>query len=73
MRILDEQYTKTPFYGVPRMTVVLKKLGYPIGPKRVARLMRLIGIQAIYPKKNLSRPEASWIRVLSVLEWSLGV
>jgi putative transposase len=58
MRIIDEQYTKTPFYGVPRMTVVLRKMGYPIGPKRVARLMRLIGTQAIYPKKNLSRPGA---------------
>jgi len=58
MRILDEQYTKTPFYGVPRMTVVLRKMGYPIGPKRVARLMRSIGIQAIYPKQNLSKPNA---------------
>lgn len=56
MRIIDEQYTKTPFYGVPRMTEVLRRGGYPVGRKRVARLMRLMGIQGIRPKKNLSKP-----------------
>jgi len=59
MRIIDEQYTKTPFYGVPRMTHVLRAMGYPIGHKRIERLMRIMGIQAIYPKKNLSRANAS--------------
>ena len=55
MRIIDEQYTRTPFYGVPRMTQVLLRMGYPIGHKRIERLMRLMGLQAIYPKKNLSK------------------
>jgi putative transposase len=58
MRIIDEQYTKTPFYGVPRMTHVLRNMGYPIGHKRIERLMCLMGIQAIYPRKNLSKPNA---------------
>jgi len=52
MRIIDEQYTKTPFYGVPRMTHVLRNMGYPIGHKRIERLMHLMGIQAIYPKQT---------------------
>ena len=57
MRIIDEQYTKTPFYGVPRMTEVIRNIGYPIGHKRIERLMHLIGVQAVYPKKNLSKPD----------------
>ncbi len=56
MQIIDEQYTKTPFYGVPRMTHVLRQRGYRIGHKRIERLMRKMGIQAVFPKKNLSRP-----------------
>ncbi len=55
MRIIDEQYTRTPFYGVPRVTHVLKNMGYLVGHKRIARLMKIMGIQAIYPKKNLSK------------------
>jgi len=55
MEVIDEQYTRRPFYGVPRMTEVLRSMGYAIGRKRIARLMRLMGLQAIYPKKNLSK------------------
>lgn len=55
MRIIDEQFTKTPFYGVPRMTWTLRMKGYIVGPKRIRRLMRLMGIEAICPKRNLSR------------------
>lgn len=58
MRIIDEQYTRTPFYGVPRMTHVLRNMGYLIGRKRIERLMDVMGIEAIYPKKNLSKPDA---------------
>ena len=58
MRIIDGQYIKTPFYGVPRMTHVIRAMGYPIDHKRVSRLMHIMGIEAIYPKKNLSRPDA---------------
>jgi len=56
MRLIDEQYTKTPFYGVPRMTHILRNMAHPVGRKRVSRLMQIMGIQAIYPKQNLSRP-----------------
>jgi putative transposase len=56
MRLLDEQYTKTPFYGVPRMTAYLRRLGHDVGPKRVRRLLRKMGLEAIYPKPRLSKP-----------------
>jgi putative transposase len=54
MRLLDEQYTRTPFYGWPRMTVYLRQQGYVVNPKRVRRLMGLMGLQAIYPKRRTS-------------------
>ena len=57
MRIMDEQYTKTPFYGVLKMTRTVQDLGYPVGEKRIRRLLRLMGLEAIYPKRNLSRSE----------------
>jgi putative transposase len=48
MRILDEQYLKTPFYGTRRMTTKLRLHGgYTISRKRVRRLMRLMGLEAI--------------------------
>lgn len=56
MRLIDEQYIATPFYGVPRMTAMLRRAGYGVNPKRVERLMKLMGLQAIYPKGNLSKP-----------------
>lgn len=55
-RLLDEQYTRTPQYGVERMTAQLKRKGIVIGHNRVRRLMRLMGLEAIYPKPRLSRP-----------------
>lgn len=56
MRLIDEQYTKTPFYGIPKMTVYLRQLGYIVNHKRVERLMGVMGLQAIYPKRHLSAP-----------------
>lgn len=56
MRLLDEQYTKTPFYGVLKMTEFLRSLGYLVNPKRVRRLLRTMGLEAIYQKPNLSQP-----------------
>lgn len=56
MRRIDQQYLKTPFYGIRRMTVSLRKQGYEINHKRIARLMQLMGIQAIFPRKSLSKP-----------------
>ncbi len=52
MRQIDAQYLRTPFYGWPRMTAVLRAQGYPINGKRVRRLMHLMGIQAITPQKR---------------------
>jgi putative transposase len=54
MRILDKEYTKRPFYGVRRMAVRLKARGYEVGGKRVRRLLRRMGLMAVYPKKRLS-------------------
>jgi len=56
MRLIDEQYTKTPFYGSRRMREVLKRKGHKINRKRVQRLMRLMGIETIYQGPHLSRP-----------------
>ena len=56
MRLLDEQYFKTPFYGVRRLTAWLKQQGYYINRKRVKRLMELMGWQTIYRKPNTSKP-----------------
>jgi putative transposase len=50
MRLIDEQYTRTPFYGWPRMTEFLRRKGHEVNGKRVRRLMRLMGLEAIYPK-----------------------
>jgi putative transposase len=57
MRLLDEQYTRTPFYGVPRMTAWLRREGYMVNHKRVYRLMQKMGLYAIYPKPKISRKE----------------
>lgn len=58
MRLLDEQYTRTPFYGVRRMTAWLQAAGEAINHKRVARLLRTMGLEAVYPKPRLSQPVA---------------
>ena len=55
MRLIDEQYLRTPFYGWPRMTVYLQNQGYAVNHKRVQRLMHKMGIQALYPKPSLSK------------------
>ena len=56
---MDEQYLETPFYGVRRMTAWLQTQGYAVNEKRVRRLMRLMNLEAIYPKPNLSRRDSS--------------
>jgi len=54
MRRIDEQYTARPFYGSRRMTVWLNEQGEGVNRKRVRRLMRVMGLEAIYPKPRLS-------------------
>ena len=56
MRVIDEQYLKTPFYGSRSMTLHFGRLGYNVNRKRIRRLMRLMGIEAVYPKPKTSRP-----------------
>lgn len=58
MRLLDEQYTRCPFYGVRRMTAWLEHQGQRVNAKRVRRLLRKMGLLAIYPKPSLSQPAA---------------
>jgi putative transposase len=57
MRLIDEQYLRTPFYGWPRMTASLRRAGYEVNHKRVQRLMHKMGLQAIYPKPKTSLTE----------------
>jgi putative transposase len=54
MRLIDEQYTRTPFYGSPKMTHWLRREGWPVNHKRVERLMREMGLQAALPRPSLS-------------------
>jgi putative transposase len=54
MRLIDEQYTEQPVFGSRRMTVWLNNRGEEVNRKRVQRLMRVMGLEAIYPKPNLS-------------------
>lgn len=56
MDLLDAQYTKTPFYGVRNMNTYLRQLGYAIGKDRTRTLLRTMGLSAIFPKPNLSKP-----------------
>jgi putative transposase len=58
MRLMDEQYTRTPFYGVPRMTAWLRRQGHWVNAKRVRRLLRQMGLEAIYPRRK-----RGWSRV----------
>ena len=56
MRLLDEQYTACPFYGSRRLTAWLGSQGEAVNRKRVQRLLRIMGLEAIYPKPKLSAP-----------------
>jgi len=56
MRLIDEQYLKNPSGGSRSMRNYLRRQGYKVNRKRVQRLMRIMGIEAIYPKLKTSRP-----------------
>ena len=55
-RLLDEQYTRRPFYGSRKMVVFLKASGHTVNRKRVQRLMREMGLAGMAPGPNTSRP-----------------
>src|SRR5450631_1370334 len=57
LRLLDEQYFKTPFYGTRKLTVLLRKQNFRINHKRVNRLMDLMGWQTLYRYKSTSEPD----------------
>jgi len=54
MRLIDRQYTERPFFGSRKMVIGLQGQGYPVNRKRVQRLMRRMGLEAVYPKPKLS-------------------
>ena len=56
MARIDRQFLETPFYGVRQMTWHLRNEGHAVNPKRVRRLMRLMGLMPIYRRPNTSRP-----------------
>ena len=56
MKLIDKQYLKTPTWGSRSMRTYLQRLGYKVNRKRIQRLMRLMGLQAIYPKRRTSCP-----------------
>ena len=56
MRLIDEIHLRLPFYGSRRVVDELETLGEPANRKRVQRLMRLMGLQALYPRARTSRP-----------------
>ena len=56
MSLIDRQYLVRPYYGSRRMTVWLRTQGHWVNRKRVRRLMRLMGIEAVYRRSNTSKP-----------------
>jgi putative transposase len=56
MRLIDEEYTRHPFYGSRKMSEWLQRQGYAVNRKRVRRLMRTMGLVSVAPKPNTSRP-----------------
>lgn len=59
MELIDRVFTDHPYYGSRRMTVTLLKMGQQVNRKRIVRLMHQMGLEAIYPKRNLSKSEES--------------
>lgn len=56
MKLIDRIYTKYPFYGSPKITEEIRRTGIQVNHKRVERLMRVMGIEALMAKRNLSKP-----------------
>lgn len=55
MNLIDEEFTRRPFYGVPKMTDYLRRQGHTVNPKRIRRLMRKMGLEAVCPGPNMSK------------------
>lgn len=73
MRLIDERHLKYPTHGVLQMQDYLRDQGYQVNHKRVRRLLRKMGLMAIYPKKNLSRlGQAEYIRPYLLKDLEIG-
>ncbi|MEO6049073.1 MAG: IS3 family transposase, partial [Candidatus Kapaibacterium sp.] len=59
MRLIDAEYTRHPFYGSRRMRHHLAGCGHTVNRKHIRRLMRVMGIEAIYPRRRTSQPDAT--------------
>jgi len=59
MKLIDEQYIETTFYGIDKMTEQLRRMGHQVNHKRIRRLMRQMGLEAVYPRRRrgLSIPD----------------
>jgi putative transposase len=71
-RLIDEEFTRYPFYGSRKMVVFLKVAGHTINRKRVQRLMRQIGLAAIAPGPNTSRPHPEhkiYPYLVAIIDW----
>lgn len=62
MRLIDEEYLKHPFYGSRKVADALCTLGHQVNRKRVQRLMRLMGLEALAPKPSLSRSHPEHVK-----------
>jgi putative transposase len=56
LRLLDQPYTDTPYYSIRRMTAWWRSQGYAVNHKRGARLLRIMGVETIYPKPRMREP-----------------
>jgi putative transposase len=59
---IDKEYMLRPFYGSPKMTLWLRKLGFEVNHKRVERLMRIMGLKSVAPGPHTSKPSAEHIK-----------
>ena len=59
MRLIDEEYTRHPFYGSRKMRDYLRRLGHRVSRKRVQRLMQKMGIKSVAPSPNTSKPNTA--------------
>ena len=57
MRLIDEEYTRHPFYGSRKMRDYLRRNGYQVNRKRIQRLMRKMGLKSVAPGPNTSKPQ----------------
>jgi putative transposase len=77
LQLLDEEYTRHPFYGTRRMTRYLRGLGYVINRKRVQRLMQKLGLADMASGPNTSKPHPYLFRGVDVIAlnqvWSTDI